>query len=81
MTSIKRGDLVCRAVRDLRRHNPRLAGGPAPVRAYVEELMPDILDGTIEPGRVFDLTRGLGSVADGYRDMADRSALKVLVKP
>ena len=38
------------------RHNVRLAGGPAPVRAYIEELMPDILDGTIEPGKVFDTT-------------------------
>ena len=36
------------------RHNIRLAGGPAPARAYIEELMPDILDGAIEPGQVFD---------------------------
>ncbi|MEU4893041.1 alcohol dehydrogenase catalytic domain-containing protein [Streptomyces sp. NPDC044780] len=61
------------------RHNIRLAGGPAPVRAYIEELMPDILDGTIEPGKVFDATTGLDGVPGGYRDMADRTSLKVLV--
>jgi len=63
------------------RHNVRLAGGPAPVRAYIEELMPDILDGTIEPGKVFDTTTDLDGVPGGYRAMADRESLKVLVKP
>jgi threonine dehydrogenase-like Zn-dependent dehydrogenase len=61
--------------------NVRLAGGPAPVRAYIEELMPDILDGTIEPGKVFDVKTGLDGVPAGYRDMAGRKALKVLIKP
>jgi threonine dehydrogenase-like Zn-dependent dehydrogenase len=63
------------------RHNIRLAGGPAPVRAYIEELMPEILDGTIEPGKVFDTTTDLKGVPSGYRDMADRKSLKVLIKP
>ncbi|TDC88110.1 IMP dehydrogenase [Nonomuraea deserti] len=63
------------------RHNIRLTGGPAPVRAYIEELMPDILDGTIEPGKVFDATTGLDGVPAGYQDMADRKSLKVLIKP
>lgn len=63
------------------RHNIRLAGGPAPVRAYIEELMPAVLDGTIEPGKVFDATTGLDGVPAGYRDMADRKSLKVLVEP
>jgi threonine dehydrogenase-like Zn-dependent dehydrogenase len=54
--------------------------GP-PVRAYIEELMPDILDGTIEPGKVFDTTTDLDGVPDGYRAMADREALKVLITP
>jgi threonine dehydrogenase-like Zn-dependent dehydrogenase len=61
--------------------NVRLAGGPAPVRAYIEELMPDILDGTIEPGKVFDATTDLDGVPAGYQDMADRTSLKVLVTP
>jgi threonine dehydrogenase-like Zn-dependent dehydrogenase len=61
--------------------NVRLAGGPAPARAYIEELMPDILDGTIEPGLVFDATTDIDGVPAGYRDMADRRSLKVFVKP
>ncbi|WP_426512854.1 alcohol dehydrogenase catalytic domain-containing protein [Dactylosporangium sp. McL0621] len=62
------------------RHNVRLAGGPAPVRAYIERLMPAILDGTIEPGKVFDATTGLDGVPAGYRDMAGRTSLKVLIR-
>jgi len=58
-----------------------LTGGVAPARAYIEELLPDVLDGTIEPGRVFDRTVGLEEVPDGYRAMADREALKVLIRP
>ncbi|PRX65287.1 threonine dehydrogenase-like Zn-dependent dehydrogenase [Nonomuraea fuscirosea] len=61
--------------------NIRLAGGPAPVRAYIEELMPDILNGSIEPGKVFDTTIGLDAVPVAYQDMAARKSLKVLVKP
>jgi hypothetical protein len=49
------------------RHNIRLAGGPAPVRAYIEELTPDILNGTIEPGNVFDATTDLHGVPAGSR--------------
>jgi threonine dehydrogenase-like Zn-dependent dehydrogenase len=61
--------------------NVTVGGGPAPVRAYIEELLPDILDGNIEPGRVFDRTVGLDGVPDGYRAMADRESIKVLVQP
>src|ERR687885_438013 len=61
--------------------NVKVGGGPAPVRAYIDELLPDILDGRIEPGRVFDRTVGLDGVPDGYRAMADRESIKVLVKP
>jgi threonine dehydrogenase-like Zn-dependent dehydrogenase len=61
--------------------NVTVGGGPAPVRAYIEELLPDILDGTIEPGRVFDRVVGLDEVPDGYRAMDEREALKVMVKP
>ena len=61
--------------------NVKVGGGPAPVRAYIEELLPDILDGRIDPGRVFDRTVGLDGVPDGYRAMADRESIKVLVKP
>ncbi|MET7696493.1 alcohol dehydrogenase catalytic domain-containing protein [Streptomyces sp. NPDC005485] len=59
--------------------NITLTGGVAPARAYIEELMPHILDGTIRPGRVFDRTIALEDVASGYQAMDDRLALKVLI--
>jgi threonine dehydrogenase-like Zn-dependent dehydrogenase len=61
--------------------NVTVGGGPAPVRAYIEELLPDILDGRIDPGRVFDRTVDLDGVPDGYRAMADRESVKVMVTP
>jgi threonine dehydrogenase-like Zn-dependent dehydrogenase len=56
-------------------------GGVAPARAYIEELLPDVLDGRIEPGKVFDRTVDLDGVPAGYQAMADRQALKVMIKP
>lgn len=61
--------------------NVTLTGGPAPVRAYIEELLPEVLDGRLEPGKVFDRTVGLDGVPAGYRAMDDRESLKVLVQP
>jgi threonine dehydrogenase-like Zn-dependent dehydrogenase len=61
--------------------NVKVGGGPAPVRAYIDELLPDILEGRIDPGKVFDRTVGLDGVPDGYRAMADRESIKVLVTP
>jgi hypothetical protein len=61
--------------------NVTLTGGVAPARAYIEELLPEVLDGAIQPGRVFDRTIGLEEVPDGYRAMAARQALKVLIRP
>jgi threonine dehydrogenase-like Zn-dependent dehydrogenase len=61
--------------------NVKVGGGPAPARAYIDALLPDVLNGTIEPGRVFDRTVGLDGVPDGYRAMADRDSIKVLVRP
>jgi threonine dehydrogenase-like Zn-dependent dehydrogenase len=61
--------------------NVTVAGGPAPVRAYVAELLPDVLEGRIEPGRVFDRVVGLDEVPDGYRAMNDRESIKVMVRP
>ena len=58
-----------------------VGGGPAPVRAYIEELLPDILEGHIEPGKVLDRTVDLAGVLDGYRAMADRESIKVMVRP
>jgi threonine dehydrogenase-like Zn-dependent dehydrogenase len=62
-------------------NNVTVSGGPAPVRAYIEELLPDVLEGRIEPGRVFDQVVGLDGVPDGYRAMDERKAIKVMVKP
>lgn len=61
--------------------NITLTGGVAPARAYIEELLPDVLDGTLQPGRVFDRTVDLDGVPAGYQAMADRAALKVLIAP
>ena len=61
--------------------NITIGGGPAPVRAYLDELLPDILEGRIEPGRVLDRTVGLDGVPDGYRAMSDRESIKVMVTP
>ena len=58
-----------------------VGGGPAPVRAYIEELLPDVLEGRIEPGRVFDRLTDLDGVPDGYRAMNERESIKVIVKP
>ncbi len=61
--------------------NVTVGGGPAPVRAYVEELLPDVLEGRIEPGKVFDRIVGLDEVPDGYQAMDDRESIKVMVRP
>jgi hypothetical protein len=61
--------------------NISVGGGPAPVRAYIETLMPDIIDGRIQPGRVFDRTIGLEAVPEGYQSMNARGSLKVMIKP
>ena len=61
--------------------NITVSGGPAPVRAYIEELLLDVLEGRIEPGRVFDRVIGLRDVPQGYQAMNDRKAIKVMVKP
>ncbi len=62
-------------------NNITVSGGPAPVRAYIGELLPDVLEGRIEPGRVFDRVISLEDVPSGYRAMNEREAIKVMVKP
>ncbi|MFJ9871017.1 zinc-dependent alcohol dehydrogenase family protein [Streptomyces sp. NPDC101165] len=58
-----------------------LRGGPAPVRRYLPDLIDRVLTGAIEPGKVFDLTLPLNEVAEGYRAMDERRAIKALLKP
>ena len=61
--------------------NLTISGGPAPARAYIEELLPDVLEGRIEPGRVFDRVLSLDDAPAGYREMNERGVIKVMVKP
>jgi alcohol dehydrogenase len=60
--------------------NVTLAGGVAPVRAYAEDLMADVLQGTLDPSPIFTKTVDLEAIADGYRAMDEREAIKVLVE-
>lgn len=55
-------------------------GGPAPSVRYIPELMPDVLTGAINPGRVFDFESGLDGIADAYRAMDERRAIKSLLR-
>ena len=61
-------------------NNVTVSGGPAPARAYIEELLPDVLEGRIEPGRVFDRVVSLDEVPDGYRAMNEREAIKGMIE-
>jgi threonine dehydrogenase-like Zn-dependent dehydrogenase len=61
--------------------NVGLRGGPAPVRAYLPDLLERVWSGSIDPGRVFDLTLPLDEVATAYRAMDERTATKVMLLP
>ncbi len=61
------------------RRNITIAGGIAPARAYVPELLADVLSGTLDPGPVLDRTYGLDDVPAAYSDMAGRSTLKAMI--
>ncbi|QLH78361.1 zinc-dependent alcohol dehydrogenase family protein [Halosimplex rubrum] len=60
--------------------NASFTGGPAPTRAYAEELMEDVLQGTLDPSPIFTRTVDLNGVSEGYEAMDEREAIKVLVK-
>ena len=68
-------------IRPLFGSNVGVNGGVAPVRNYIEELLPEVLSGAIEPGRVFDLELPLAEVAEAYAAMDERRAIKVLLRP
>lgn len=61
--------------------NITVGGGMAPAHTYIPELLKDVLDGTIDPGRVFDVEMPLEDVAEAYKAMDERRAIKVLLKP
>jgi len=58
-----------------------LHGGPAPVRRYLPELIQLVWNRKIEPGKVFDLSLPLDQVAEAYRAMDERRAIKALLRP
>jgi threonine dehydrogenase-like Zn-dependent dehydrogenase len=58
-----------------------LHGGPAPVRRYLPDLIDRVLSGSIDPGKVFDLRLPIAQVAEGYRAMDERRAIKTLLQP
>jgi threonine dehydrogenase-like Zn-dependent dehydrogenase len=66
---------------DLFFRHVRLLGGPAPVRRYLPQLIDLVVAGKINPGRVFDFVLPLDQVADGYRAMDERRAIKTLLRP
>ena len=68
-------------MRRMFQRNIGLAGGMAPVRKYLPELLKLVQDGAIDPGLVFDKTLPLDQVAEGYRAMDEREAIKVLIQP
>lgn len=68
-------------IRQLFSSNIAVGGGVAPVRAYLDELLPDVLSGAIDPGRVFDLELPLEDVAEAYRAMDERRSIKTLLRP
>ncbi|MBD3783899.1 MAG: alcohol dehydrogenase catalytic domain-containing protein [Micrococcales bacterium] len=61
--------------------NVTLTGGVAPTRAYIEQLLPGVLGGSVEPGRVFDTVLPLEEGPAGYAAMDERTALKVMLRP
>jgi threonine dehydrogenase-like Zn-dependent dehydrogenase len=68
-------------IQQLFSNNITVSGGIAPARAYIEELLPDVLSGAIEPGLVFDLELPLSEAAEAYAAMDERRAIKVLLRP
>jgi threonine dehydrogenase-like Zn-dependent dehydrogenase len=68
-------------MRPLFNRNVGVRGGVAPVRNYVEELLPEVLSGKLQPGKVFDLELPLSEVAEAYAAMDERRAIKVLLRP
>ena len=66
---------------DLFYRHVHLHGGPAPVRRYLPQLIDFVWNRQIDPGKVFDLTLPLDQVAEGYRAMDERRAIRTLLRP
>ncbi|MEO5920992.1 MAG: zinc-binding dehydrogenase [Pseudolysinimonas sp.] len=68
-------------IREIFDRNITVGGGMAPARTYIPQLLPEVLSGAIQPGRVFDLELPLSEVAEAYAAMDERRAIKVLLRP
>lgn len=68
-------------IRQMFNRNVGVAGGVAPVRGYIDELLPDVRSGAIQPGKVFDLVLPLTEAAEAYAAMDERRATKVMLRP
>ena len=68
-------------IRQLFSSNVTVGGGVAPVRAYIPDLLADVLSGELDPGRVFDLVLPLEQVADAYAAMDERRSIKTMLRP
>lgn len=77
----ERGDARVEPIRQLFGRNVGVNGCVAPVRGYIPELLPEVLSGAIDPGRVFDLALPLAEVPEAYAAMDERRAVKVLLCP
>ena len=81
---VGRLDCLCERYAAPRRPTPPQAEsdgiGPAPARRFLPRLIDLVWDGTIHPGKVFDLTLPLSEVAEGYRAMDERRAIKTLLQ-
>ena len=75
------GNRVALDVNQLFSGNITIGGGMAPARTYIPELLPAVLDGSMQPGKVFDLELPLADVAEAYSAMDERRAIKVLLRP
>ncbi|MFN8077784.1 MAG: zinc-binding dehydrogenase, partial [Kineosporiaceae bacterium] len=72
---------IALAVREMFYRNVSWSGGVAPARAYIPELLPEVLGGDLDASPVFDVVLPLAEVAEGYRRMDGREAVKVLLRP
>ncbi|MEI7626168.1 MAG: zinc-dependent alcohol dehydrogenase family protein [Actinomycetota bacterium] len=68
-------------IRRIFMRNVAIVGGVAPVRQYIEELLPDVLDKTIDPGQVFDLELPLEEIPEAYAAMDERRSIKAMLRP
>jgi threonine dehydrogenase-like Zn-dependent dehydrogenase len=68
-------------MRQLFNNNIGVVGGVAPVRNYLDELLPEVVEGRLDPGAVFDYEVALPQTAEAYAAMDERRSIKTLIRP